>query len=124
MLRHVEIGRHAALAVHALPERHRSQVAVQRVAPGVIEAGEALYLAKGLRAQDRALVCTAVDEGANTTGLVAGNDYRRGADRQRLVAAGLRQLDVERQEVPGRTLKNLTLLDLVQFRILEDPVRR
>src|SRR4029077_12118710 len=74
VLSQIETLRHAAFSVHSVLERHAAQFALKIVSPSVIGAGEILFLAAGLGAQQRALVSAAVDHRMNVAVLIARRD--------------------------------------------------
>ena len=110
MLRHVEVGRHAAVAVDAAAERDRAQVAAQVVAPGVIDALEVLHAAAVLQADQRAAMRAAVLESAKLAVLGAHHDDGHAADEGRAVVADGRQIEFEAEIVPDRAFEDALLL--------------
>ena len=99
---HVEILRHAALAVHAVAERDRHQVAAQVVAPGVIDAGEILGRAAVVQADQRAAMRAAVLERVHRAVLAAHDDHRHLAHEGGAEVAGVGDVHFQAQEIPHR----------------------
>ena len=119
----LEIGRHAALAVDATPERNPHEVALQIVCPLVIRADELLGVAAQLATEFRRAMRTAILEDMDRTVFGArDHDWSRtnvGANE----IAGLRQFAFQRDIVPGAAVKNPLDLALVDDLIGVDPVR-
>ena len=61
----LEVLRHSALAAGASLERHPDQIALQIVAPTVVDAGVIEAVALGLAHHQRGAVGAAVDQGVN-----------------------------------------------------------
>ena len=110
VLRRVEILRHAALAAHAVTERHALQPARKIVAPGVIHAGQRLGVAALLQAHQRALVRAAVHHRVDRAVFVARHDHRYFADRGEAPVAGVRNFDFQAEEIPDRPAEQPLLL--------------
>jgi len=70
-------------------------------------------LPHGLEADHRALVGAAVDQRVDAVLGVADDDHRGVADLGGLERAGVRQLGLERQEVPGRAAEDALLLTAI-----------
>ena len=118
VLRHVEVRRHAALAVHAVAECDRAQIAAQIIAPGMIDALEVLHRAAVLQADQRAAMRTAIFERAEFAVLGAHHDDRHAAYEGGAIVADVRQLDLEAEVVPDRAFE-----DALLFRRPARPVR-
>ena len=117
------VGRHAALAAHALAEGDGGQVAGEVVAPVVIDADDVARLAALVDAQQRAAMRAAVLEGVELALVVARDHDRHRADRRRAVGVRLRQLGFEAEEIPGRPAEHARLLVVEQVTVRIDPVR-
>ena len=114
---------HAALAVDAVLEGDRLEVAFQVVVPGVIDAGEVAGMAAGVERDQRAAMRAAVLEGVNLVVEVARHDHRHRAEEGDAIIAGLLHLRFEAEKVPHRALEHALLLERVDFRRLIDPER-
>ena len=114
---------HAALAVDAVLEGDRLQVAFQVVVPGVVDAGEVARLAAAVERDQRAAMRAAVLEGVDFVVEVARHDHRHGADEGGAIVAGLSHFGLEAKVVPDRTFEDAALLARVDFRRLVDPER-
>ena len=114
---------HAALAVDAVLERHRLEVAFQVVVPGVIDAGEVAGMAAPIERDQRAAVRAAVLEGVDLVIEIARHDHRHRAHEGGAVVAGLLDLGFEAEEVPHRAFEDAALLLRVDLRRLVDPER-
>jgi hypothetical protein len=66
----------------------------------------------------------AVDHRMNLAVPISRNDDRCFADGRRPIIAGVLDLDVEAQEIPGLAPENLLLLELVDFRIRKELIGR
>jgi hypothetical protein len=100
----LEVDRHAALhlavLLHAAPERHALQVALQRVVPLVVRAGEVLAVAVALAAKAHAAVRADVLDDVDLAILRAHQDHRALADDGALEIAGVRNLGLEADVAP------------------------
>ena len=92
---HVEVGRHAAFAIHTAGERDRAQVAAQIVAPGVIDALEVLPAAGIVQADQRAAMRAAVLEGRELAVLGARHHHGHAADKGGAVVADVGKFGLE-----------------------------
>ena len=113
---------HAALPLHAAPERNTGEVAREVVGPVVIDAGDLLRVAAVRKAKERAAVRAAVLEAADRAGFVARHHHRHLADESSLEVALLRQLGLEAEEVPGVAAVDALLLAAVDVLVLVYPV--
>ncbi len=110
MLRHIEIGRHAAAAVDAARERDRAQIAAQVVAPRVVDALEVLPAATVVQADQRAAMGAAVLEGAEVTVLGARDHDGHGANKRGAVVADVGEFGLQAEKVPDRAFEYALLL--------------
>ena len=123
VLGHFEVFGHAALAFKAAQERHTDQVALQVVAPVVVDAGEILGVAQLVAYQQRAAMRASVNKCMDLTIVAAHRDHRRVADIGRSVVAGLGDLGFECDIGPHRSAENPLLLFGKDLRIREYAVR-
>ena len=105
----IEFLRHAALTLDAALESDAGEVAVEVVAPAVIDAGDALDIAAALEAQQRAAVRAAIYEAMQCAALVARDHDRRLADGVDDEIAGLCDLGGEAEIIPGRAFEDTHL---------------
>src|SRR6202166_3113935 len=113
MLVLAEFGRHAALALDAALEGDPGQLAGEIVAPAVIDAGDLLAVALLGQAQQIAAMGAAVDEGVDRAIRAPGDDDRDLADGRRDPVAGLGDLGLKAQVIPGRPLEDPLLFEPV-----------
>ena len=123
VLAHVELRPHAALAADAAAERDRRQLAVEPIAPLVIDADVLAGIARLLAPHQRAAMGAAVDEGLDLAVLVAVDDDRRVADPGGAEITGIGDLGLERQVTPRLPAKDPLLLAGVDVGIMIEPVR-
>ena len=107
----------AADAAHALHQRHADQVAVQRIAPLVIDAGEVTGIAAQVADDRNAPVCAAVDEGMKRAVLVPGQDIGRRPDITGDVVARFPDLVLEAEIAPGGPPEYPLLLQIEDRRV-------
>jgi hypothetical protein len=120
---HLEIVRHAAAAVDAVPERDRFQVAAQVIAPGVIDAVEIFDFPTIVETDQRAAMRASVLERDDLAILGASHHDRHRAHHGGAVLAGLRHVDLQTEKVPGRTFKHTRLFIARDLRIAIHPIR-
>src|SRR5690606_39059867 len=118
-----EGGRHAALALDAVLEGHAGEIALAVVAPGVVDALEAVGAARFLERDQRAAVRAAVLEAVDLAVVVAHHRPRRGADEGGPETARLGDLDVQAEVVPDRSLEDLVLFARIDIGVVIDAVR-
>ena len=106
----VEIAGHAAPAVRTVLERHVSEVALEVVGPGVIDAGQALDAAPRLQAQQRAAMGAAIEEAAKRAVLATNHEHRRLADFGGFVIPVPGQFGRQAEEIPHRALVDIPKL--------------
>ena len=122
MVLHLEIGRHAAFAGHAAAERNADQVAFQIVGPLVIGADEFVRRAAQLAAEFRGAVRAAVLERMDRAVRGARHHDRGRPDIGADEIAGVRNLRLERDIVPGRAVEDALDFALVNRLVGIDPV--
>ena len=119
----IEIRRHAALLLHAAPERHADQIALQVIGPLVVGTHELGGAAQMLLAELHAPVSAAILDDVDRAFLVAHHHDRLFAYESTLEISRARQLRLERHVVPARTAEDALLLPGIDLRVGVDPVR-
>jgi len=119
----VELGRHAALAIDALPERHRDQRPVELVAPLVVRAREVGRVAERLATHLGAPMRAPVGHHVHPAIVAPGHDHRALADLRQLVVARRRDLGLQRHIRPAGSLEDALQLRRVHVGVDVDPVR-
>src|SRR6202042_329766 len=109
---------------YAVSERNALEAAIEFVIPGMIDAGEIGDVVPSLQANQRAFVRAAVDHGMDASLHVARDDDRCLADAGCLAVARVGDFHLEPEETPASPAKDALLLELVDFVIGEQPVRR
>src|SRR5712672_3380907 len=118
----IEVRGHAALLLHAAPERDPDQIALQVVGPLVIGTHELGRVAEMLLTELHTPVGAAVLHDIDRAFLVAHHHDRLLADEGALEIAGTRQLRFERYIAPARTGEDALLLPSINLRVGIDPV--
>ena len=124
MLRHVEIGRHAALAVHAILKSDKAQRAGKLVAPGMIETVDTVGPAARLDTQHGAFVGAPIHQRVQVALFVARDDDRSIAHICSAETTRLGEFGFQAKIVPHWSAEDSPLLFLIDLRIRHDPVRR
>src|SRR6266540_1687537 len=83
VLGHIEVGAHAALSLEPAAERDAQELAVEAVAPAMIDADMIRGISTRLSPNERAPMRTAIDHGVDRAVLGAIDDHRRVADHGR-----------------------------------------
>src|SRR4051812_4854869 len=122
MISHIKILGHSAVAPNPVAKRHAFELAIKLIIPCMIDTGETGDVVLLLETNQRALVCAAVHHGVNGALSIAGDHYRRFADRCCPVIAWVRYLDLQAQKTPNRATKDPRLLQRVDFLIRKESV--
>src|SRR6185437_8142121 len=101
-----EARRHAALLLEAAAERHADEVAGEVVGPLMVGTDELLGVAARRAAKLGAAMGAAVLDDAHRAVAVARDDDRGRPDEGALEVAGVRDLRLERDEVPGGSMED------------------
>jgi len=118
----VEVLGHAAPALDAVAKRDALQLAVQAIAPGMVDAGQHRRVAFFLQADQRTLVGAAVDHRVDLAFLVARHDHRGLADAGQLEVARLLHVELETKEIPHRPVEDARLLERIDLRVGEQSI--
>src|SRR6516162_3707071 len=105
MRREIELGREAALTVHAAPERKALERAFEVEGPLMVRAGERLGIARRFLTKLDALVRAAVHEHVDATLRVTRDDDRRLPHEAFDEVAAVRDFRFEPDVIPRRTAK-------------------
>ena len=118
VLLELEVGRHAAVDLaflaHAAAKRHALQVALERIVPLVVRAGEIAPVALALAAEAHAAVGADVLDDVDSAFEVAGQDHRALADDAEAEVAGVRDLGLEADVAPVLAVEEALQLEAVQ----------
>lgn len=120
----LEVLGQPAFAAQAVPERRRSQVALEAVVPGVVDALQLPGLAEGLAADHVAAVRAALQQHVQRAILGASEHHGKLADVAGLVRTRLRHLGLQADVVARLAAKDCCLLARVEVAVAVDPVGR
>src|SRR5882757_7333981 len=102
---------HPSFPLHAVFERNPPQIALPVVSPAMVDASEILFaFTVGIETDERPTMRAPILERINLTVVIPRDNDRGVADFSGAKIAGLGQLHLKRQIVPGRALEDALLL--------------